>query len=48
MTATVCHDVLQDFMCYRPDFELDIIPGNRSDQNTAEDMKQLAETICRE
>jgi hypothetical protein len=34
-------------MCYGPDFELDVIPGNRSDLNTAEDMKRLAETICR-
>jgi hypothetical protein len=38
----------QDFLCYSPDFELDVIPGNRSDLNTAEDMKELAETICSE
>lgn len=36
-----------DFLCYSPDFELDVIPGNRSDLNTAEDMKELAETICK-
>lgn len=39
-------DSSEDLMCYSPDFELDILPGNRSDQNTAEDMKRLAETIC--
>ncbi|XP_021921351.1 histone deacetylase 8-like isoform X2 [Zootermopsis nevadensis] len=36
-----------DFMCYSPDFELDIVRGNRSDLNTAEDMKHLTETICK-
>jgi hypothetical protein len=47
-TATLCDAVLQDFMRYSPDFELDVVPGNRSDMNTAEDMKRLAEAVCRE
>ncbi len=37
--------VLQYFLAYGPDYQLDIPPGRRHDMNTTEDLKNLLNTV---